>query len=189
MTMGSDTRIRASDADRDRIAAALRENLADGRLTTDEFDERLDKALAAKTLGELEGLMTDLPGTGISQRTDRSPDRAEGNPLSRTGRFRSARRTAWGALFALGVLVLGIWLISGGHASPSFLWVVAALAVLVIARRITGRRVRGQRESARPRRHHRDRVDGSRSCPALSEWDAQARPWLLELAGPEVTAG
>jgi Domain of unknown function (DUF1707) len=154
--MGTETRIRASDADRDRIAAALRENLAEGRLTTDEFDERLDKALAAKTLGELEGLMTDLPGTGISQRTDPSSDRAQGKPLSRTGRFRPAS----GALFALGVLVLVIWLISGAHTSLSFLWVVAALAVLVIARRIMGGRAPSQRESARPRRHHRDRVDG-----------------------------
>jgi hypothetical protein len=158
--MGSDTRIRASDADRDRIAAALRENLAEGRLTTEEFDERLDKALAAKTLGELESLMTDLPSTAISQRADPSPDRAEGNPPSRRGRLQPARRTAWAALFTLGVLALVIWLISGAHASLSFLWVVAALAVLVIARRITGGHARSQRKSARPRRHHRDRDDG-----------------------------
>ena len=42
--MASDTRARASDADRDQAAAALREHLAAGRLTTEEFDERLDKA-------------------------------------------------------------------------------------------------------------------------------------------------
>jgi len=158
--MGSDTRIRASDADRDRIAAALRENLAEGRLTNEEFDERLDKALAAKTLGELEGLMADLPGTSISQRADIPPARAEGNPPSRRGRFQPVRRTAWGALFTLGVLVVVIWLISGAHASLSFLWVVAALAVLIIARRITGGRARSERRSARPRRHHRNRDDG-----------------------------
>ena len=49
--MASDPKIRASDADRDRTAAALREHLAAGRLTTEEFDERLDKVYAAKTLG------------------------------------------------------------------------------------------------------------------------------------------
>jgi Domain of unknown function (DUF1707) len=157
--MASNPSIRASDADRDRIVTALRENLADGRLTTEEFDERLDKALAAKTLGELEGLMADLPGTGISQRADPLLDRAEGNPPSRPGRFYPARRTAWGALFTLGVLVLVIWLISGAHASLSFLWVVAALAVLIIARRIRGGRARSERTSARPRRNH-GRDDG-----------------------------
>jgi Domain of unknown function (DUF1707) len=158
--MASNPSIRASDADRDRIATALRENLADGRLTTEEFDERLDKALAAKALGELEGLMADLPGTDISQRAEPSPDRAGGNPPSRRGRFYPARRTAWGVLFTLGVLVLAIWLISGAHASLSFLWVVGALAVLMIARRVTGGRARSERRSARPRRNHRRRDDG-----------------------------
>ena len=61
--MASDPKIRASDADRDRAAAALREHLAAGRLTAEEFDERLDKAYAAKTLGELDDLMADLPRT------------------------------------------------------------------------------------------------------------------------------
>jgi len=158
--MASSPSIRASDADRDRIATALRENLADGRLTTEEFDERLDKALAAKTIGELEGLMTDLPETGISQRADASPDRPEGNPPLRRGGFQPAPLRALGALFTLGVLVVVIWLISGAHASLSFLWVVAALAVLVIARRITDRRGRSERKSAPRRRHHRRRNDG-----------------------------
>jgi Domain of unknown function (DUF1707) len=158
--MATDPSIRASDADRDKIATALRENLAAGRLTTEEFDERLDKALAAKTLGELEGLTADLPGTGISQRADASPDRAEGNPPSRRGRFYPARRTAWGMLFMLGVLVVVIWLFSGAHASLSLLWVVAALAVLIIARRITGGRARSERRAAQLRRHHRDRDGG-----------------------------
>lgn len=158
--MATDPGIRASDADRDKIATALRENLAAGRLTTEEFDERLDKALAAKTLGELEGLMTDLPGTGISQRADASPDRAEDNPPSRRGRFYPAQRTAWGMLFMLGVLVVVIWLFSGAHASLSWLWVVVALAVLIVARRIMGPRPRSERGSARPRRHRRDRDGG-----------------------------
>jgi Domain of unknown function (DUF1707) len=155
--VASNPSIRASDADRDRIATALRENLADGRLTTEEFDERLDKALAAKTLGELEGLMTDLPGTGVSERADPSPDRADANPPSRRGRFYPAQRTVWGSVLAIGVLLLLIWLISEARGSLSFLWVAAALAVLIVARRITGIRPRSERKSARPRRQHRDR--------------------------------
>jgi hypothetical protein len=158
--MASNPNIRASDADRDRIVTALRENLADGRLTTEEFDERLAKALAAKTLGELESLMADLPSTDVSQRADPSLDRAGGNPPSRRGRSYPARRPARGVLFTLGVLVLVIWLISGAHASLSFLWVVAALAVLMIARRVTGGRAGSKRRSARPRRNYRRRDDG-----------------------------
>jgi hypothetical protein len=57
-----DDRLRASDADRDRVADALREHYAAGRLTADELDERLTMALNARTLGELNRVLTDLPG-------------------------------------------------------------------------------------------------------------------------------
>lgn len=53
--------LRASDADRDRIADILREALAEGRLDSAEHSERLDRVYAAKTLGELEPLVRDLP--------------------------------------------------------------------------------------------------------------------------------
>jgi hypothetical protein len=53
--------LRASDADRDRIADLLREALAEGRLTADEHAERVDGVLRAKTVGELEVFIRDLP--------------------------------------------------------------------------------------------------------------------------------
>ena len=59
--MPGDPRIRASDADRDRAAALLREHHAAGRLTAEEFQDRMDKALEAKTLGEIDELLADLP--------------------------------------------------------------------------------------------------------------------------------
>ena len=59
-----DDRFRASDADRDRVADALREHYAAGRLSADELDERLTTALSARTLGELNQVLTDLPGPG-----------------------------------------------------------------------------------------------------------------------------
>src|SRR5690606_6348921 len=55
--------MRASDADRDRVAARLREALAEGRLTPDEHSERLDAVYNSKTLGELAPLLRDLPET------------------------------------------------------------------------------------------------------------------------------
>ncbi|MGH3309152.1 MAG: DUF1707 SHOCT-like domain-containing protein [Streptomyces sp.] len=58
-----DVSVRASDADRDRIADILREALAEGRLDAAEHSERIDGVYAAKTLGELEPLVRDLPGS------------------------------------------------------------------------------------------------------------------------------
>ncbi|MGW3496995.1 DUF1707 domain-containing protein [Streptomyces sp. NPDC001020] len=53
--------LRCSDADRDRIADILREALAEGRLTAEEHAERVDGVLSAKTVGELERFVRDLP--------------------------------------------------------------------------------------------------------------------------------
>ncbi|SOD61078.1 Cell wall-active antibiotics response 4TMS YvqF [Streptomyces zhaozhouensis] len=59
--------VRASDADRDRIADILREALAEGRLEPDEHAERLDALYRSKTLGELQPLIGDLPAGQRSQ--------------------------------------------------------------------------------------------------------------------------
>jgi muconolactone delta-isomerase len=60
-------RLRASDADRDRTAALLREHHAVGRLTAEEFDERLSQVFPARTLGELDELLADLPAIDLYQ--------------------------------------------------------------------------------------------------------------------------
>jgi Domain of unknown function (DUF1707)/2TM domain len=51
----------ASDADRDRVAERLRAAAAEGRLTPDELEERLETAFSARTDAELEPLVADLP--------------------------------------------------------------------------------------------------------------------------------
>jgi hypothetical protein len=55
--------MRASDADRDRVAEVLREAYAEGRLDADEHTERISRAYEAKTLGELAPLLSDLPAS------------------------------------------------------------------------------------------------------------------------------
>jgi Domain of unknown function (DUF1707)/Cell wall-active antibiotics response 4TMS YvqF len=55
------SRLRASDADRDRAAAVLNDALAEGRLTPQEHSERLDSTYAAKTHADLAPLLEDLP--------------------------------------------------------------------------------------------------------------------------------
>lgn len=57
---GAVPEVRASDADRDRVVDVLRDAAADGRLTVDEFDERMTAALSARTLGQLAPLTADL---------------------------------------------------------------------------------------------------------------------------------
>ncbi|MDA0565863.1 DUF1707 domain-containing protein [Streptomonospora sp. S1-112] len=56
--------IRASDADRDRVIERLREAVAEGRLTPQEHEERLDALYRAKTVGELAVVTRDLPAPG-----------------------------------------------------------------------------------------------------------------------------
>ena len=59
--MATDDPIRASDADRDVVVDALREAYTEGRLTQDEWDERMSAAYASRTWGQLRELTVDLP--------------------------------------------------------------------------------------------------------------------------------
>ena len=78
--------LRASDADRERVANVLREAAGDGRLTMEELDERLDAVYAAKTYAELEPITRDLPQTPGSaapaHAPARDPQRFGGEPTS-----------------------------------------------------------------------------------------------------------
>ncbi len=53
--------LRIGDVERDAAMAALREHFAAGRLTFDELTDRIDGALTAKTQGQIDALMADLP--------------------------------------------------------------------------------------------------------------------------------
>ncbi|MEU5091166.1 DUF1707 domain-containing protein [Streptomyces sp. NPDC021356] len=102
------TELRASDADRDRIADMLRDALAEGRLTADEHAERVEGVLNAKTVGELEVFIQDLPaahqGRTAPSFAPRRPSEEEIPPqadenvvavfsaATRRGRWRAGRR-------------------------------------------------------------------------------------------------
>ncbi|GAB7108683.1 DUF1707 domain-containing protein [Streptomyces phaeofaciens JCM 4814] len=58
--------LRASDADRERVAEVLRDALAEGRLDMEEFEERLDRTYRARTYGELTPITRDLPAAGVA---------------------------------------------------------------------------------------------------------------------------
>lgn len=89
--------VRASDAERDIAADALREHFVQGRLTLDELKGRLETALTARTRSQLDGLLTDLPPKG-EQPTTLEP--AELSPFP-------ARYAA----IAILIIVLAVWLV------------------------------------------------------------------------------
>lgn len=62
--MVGDENMRIGDSEREAAVSALQDHLAAGRLTPEEFNERMDKAFEARTSHELEALFRDLPGGG-----------------------------------------------------------------------------------------------------------------------------
>jgi Domain of unknown function (DUF1707) len=70
--------LRASDAERDEVAERLRKASIEGRLLAEELEERLAAALTARTLGELDALVADLPRAASGRRRG-------GLPIPRTG--------------------------------------------------------------------------------------------------------
>lgn len=58
--------MRASDQDRERAAEVLKTGYADGRLSKDEYDEYLNRIYAARTVGDLATLTSQLPGGGAA---------------------------------------------------------------------------------------------------------------------------
>jgi hypothetical protein len=70
---GDPGRIRASDAGRDAIVERLRDAAGEGRLTLDEFSDRMEQASTAKTRAELDLLITDLPAAGTTSGTGAGP--------------------------------------------------------------------------------------------------------------------
>jgi hypothetical protein len=76
--------LRASDADRERVAAVLRHAAAEGRLGLDELDERLATVYAARTYAELEPITRDLPDSTVALAPSVAADaRIGGVPTSR----------------------------------------------------------------------------------------------------------
>src|ERR1700735_3814956 len=104
--------VRVSDADRDRTASLLREHHAAGRLTAQEFSERLDRAFAARTVGEIDSVLSDLPSIDLYSLPDSALTRhPRQNQLARRGQGRrsNAWRAAWGVWFTVSLVCFVIW--------------------------------------------------------------------------------
>lgn len=132
--------MRASDADRDRVAAALREHCAQGRISVDELNERLDGVYRARTFGELDKVTADLPEHDMyelpvpASRTS-MPARRRNGRLARTGGMRSA----WAGYATVNLICFVIWLLtalSGGAWYPWFLWVAGPWGAVMLAAQV-----------------------------------------------------
>jgi len=85
--------LRISDADREKVAERLRGALGEGRLTLEEFDERLTGVLAARTFAEVEPFVSDLPGgQAAPPALEHAELRTTASTLKRRGRWVVARQ-------------------------------------------------------------------------------------------------
>ncbi|WP_433251491.1 DUF1707 SHOCT-like domain-containing protein [Streptosporangium sp. CA-135522] len=133
--------MRASDGDRDKVASVLREHYAQGRLTVEEFDERLEQLYTSKTYGELATLTSDLPDVDLRELSVpqiRRPERRE-----RRGRrdVQQTQRKGLTAMWATWAAASGInwavWLILGVTDGFDFpypwpLWVMGPWGVMLL---------------------------------------------------------
>jgi hypothetical protein len=136
-----DDRFRTSDADRDRVAALLREHFAAGRLTAEELDERLTATLNAKTFGDLRRALADLPGPAPAMReANRDPPQVA--PLWIPARRRPRILPLAALALVAALLIPGAgWLFPAFFQAVLLLWLVACLAGIFVAARFY-RRIR-----------------------------------------------
>jgi hypothetical protein len=139
-----DPSLRAADADRDAVAERLRTAHAEGRLTVEEFGERLDAAFAARTMGELAGLTADLPAERA--RVARTGDEAEASPAVTPAAHRAGLRAAWAAWATAVLVTSAIWLVvsvSNGDLVYYWpIWVAVPWGAVLVARTLFGGRHR-----------------------------------------------
>jgi Domain of unknown function (DUF1707) len=100
-----DPTLRASDADRDRIQAQLDTHVGEGRLTLDEYEQRLGELLAARTVGDLRPFLRELPALPQAPASPQAP-------APRRGRRQQVVAATYGWL-AMAVMFVAIWGLTG----------------------------------------------------------------------------
>ena len=116
--------LRASDAEREQVVDRLKHHAGEGRLTVEELSDRVGQALSAKTLGELDALVADLPRVEL----------LEPVPSSRSARVPALTSTVT-RLVALNLIVLALVVAEPGRHGFGVLFWVLAFSVLRLVRR------------------------------------------------------
>jgi len=142
--------LRVADRDRQAAAERLRLALGEGRLDLLEYDDRLAKAYAAVTYGDLEPLFTDLPPTSAmaEQVVPPTPDpRPAPRPVPSAARLPTALKVLWTIWVAVVAINLTVWvLVSVGNGEPDYFWpmwlLVPGAALFAVSAGILGMRRR-----------------------------------------------
>lgn len=119
---GAAPALRASDADRERTAEALRRHTADGRLTPDELEERLGEAYGARTTADLERLTVDLPAVVPAAPPAQAPRTVEDEEARAELRAHLLQRG--GGAAAISLVCVVIWFAAGMSGSFWPIWVI-----------------------------------------------------------------
>lgn len=102
--------LRASDADRDRVAERLHKAATEGRILAHELEERLATALRARTYGELDSVVADIPGAAPARPRSRSRRLMASHPAMAVAILVAVTLTA----FVIAIAVLALLFASGG---------------------------------------------------------------------------
>jgi hypothetical protein len=128
--------MRASDEDRERVVWMLREHAAAGRLSTEELEERTATALGARTHGDLDALIADLPKL-------RDPRRSEARRVSAQREFAEHLRV----YVMVMALLVAIWALTGmGYFWP--VWPALGWGIGILSHRASVPRARRTAASA-----------------------------------------
>jgi class 3 adenylate cyclase len=162
--------MRASDADRERVARVLREHYGAGRLSEEDLTERVEAAYDVRTTSELEALTADLP----VERPDK-PAPARPRPRRRRSGLETSVRIHLTIYLVVNVLLIGIWAAAGGgYFWP--IWPILGWGIGVGCHAAPLLALRG--------RAHRDELS---SVDEVAESVAEERPSLGPAAAPDGT--
>jgi len=140
-----DPQVRAGDTDREALATVLGEHMSAGRLTLAEYEERLARAYAARTFGDLAELTADLPDPPAPVAAEApapSPFPAVPAAPPLPALPHQHLQSSWRAWLSTSVIVLAVYLlvsVSNGefdHFWP--MWVIGPWGAVLLARRIRG---------------------------------------------------
>jgi hypothetical protein len=144
--------LRAGDGDRAAVAAVLGRHMAEGRLTVAEYDERVARAYAARTYGDLADLTADLPATDGVRSSAPAP-REPAAPADACARMAVRGRdagAAWAAWRRTAIIVVSIWAISSVVAMQFIyfwpIWVVGPWGAMLLAHTVGGGHRRRSRQ-------------------------------------------
>jgi hypothetical protein len=137
--------LRASDADRERVAFTLQTAVSEGRLTLEEFDERIASVYAARTYGELDEVTSDLPAAHELGRAKPAEEWRARPPAFRTAHppVHGAGRGVWGVYLSVNLVCFLVWaclaLAGDGGQDLWFLWVAGPWGAVLVGREISRR--------------------------------------------------